>query len=255
MISRWHAEGAEAALARAGLGTFDAIWDLDVGHVEEPNVRRGGWSGVSRITLPYADGPCSVFLKRQADHVTRTVRHPISGEPTLHREFTRLLQFAHLDIPAPTALHYAHAKEAGEWRAMLLVGEVPGRPLTSWLDEYATASRAARAAVMDAVADLCRRMWSHRYEHRSLYAKHIFLDDSTSPLTASIIDLEKTRQRFFHPTFHVRDLDALNRRTPHVSRPDRLRFLLKAVAAERVNPAVRAVWARLVERAARRRVS
>ena len=33
MISRWHADGLEAALARAGLATFDAIWDLDEGYV------------------------------------------------------------------------------------------------------------------------------------------------------------------------------------------------------------------------------
>ena len=29
-----------------GLDSFDAIWTLDIGWFEEPNQRRGGWSGV-----------------------------------------------------------------------------------------------------------------------------------------------------------------------------------------------------------------
>ena len=255
MISRWHADGLEAALARAGLATFDAIWDLDEGYVEEPNVRRGGWSGVSRIALPFDDGARPVFLKRQANHVTRSLRYPVFGEPTLHRELVRLREFSRLHITAPVPLHYAHTKKKGEWRAVLLVAEVPGRSLTSWLDGYGAASRATKDAVMKAVAEVCRRMWSHHYEHRSLYPKHIFLDDSTSRISAAVIDLEKSRHRCLHPTFHVRDLDALNRRTPRVSRADRLRFLLKAVDTECVTPAVREVWTRLVERAARRGVS
>lgn len=255
MISRWYADGMREVLERAELLAFDALWDLEAGFVEEPNARRGGWSGVSRIELPFPDGPRPVFLKRQADHLTRTVRHPFAGEPTLHRELTQLRRFADLHIPAPPALHYAHASVGQEWRAVLVVGEVAGRPLTSWLDDYPHASRSARDAVIGAVCALCQRIWSAGFEHRALYAKHLFLDESTSPMGVSIIDLETTRRRSFRPKVRVRDLDSLNRRTPVISRTDRLRFLLKVLGADRVTPEVRTVWARLVERAERRSVS
>jgi hypothetical protein len=51
----------------------------------------------------------------------------------------------------------------------------------------------------------------------------------------------------------LRDLDTLNRRTSHISRSDRLRFLLAYLERERVDQRVRRIWKRLENMAARKR--
>ncbi len=65
------------------LESFDSIWELDAAWFEEPNKRRGGWSGVSRISLKTEEGgSVGVFLKRQENHNTKTLAKPVNGEPT-----------------------------------------------------------------------------------------------------------------------------------------------------------------------------
>ena len=56
MISTWTAAGLDATLDGCRLDDFDAMWSLELGFVEEPNVRRGGWSGVSVAELSTANG-------------------------------------------------------------------------------------------------------------------------------------------------------------------------------------------------------
>ena len=58
-------KGWEKILRDNGLADFDSIWNLDAGWFEEPNKRRGGWSGVSRISLKTEEGgSLGMFLKR-----------------------------------------------------------------------------------------------------------------------------------------------------------------------------------------------
>ena len=75
-------------LAHNGLSAFDALWKLEAPWFEEPNHRRGGWSGVSRceLALP-GDGSTGIFLKRQENHRARLWTHPVRGAPTFLREF------------------------------------------------------------------------------------------------------------------------------------------------------------------------
>ena len=55
-----------------GLDSFESIWTLDIGWFEEPNERRGGWSGVSRYEIELPDGRREgIFIKRQQNHITR----------------------------------------------------------------------------------------------------------------------------------------------------------------------------------------
>ena len=43
-------------LAHTGLTDFNALWDLEAEWFEEPNHRRGGWSGVARCELDLPEG-------------------------------------------------------------------------------------------------------------------------------------------------------------------------------------------------------
>ena len=74
------------------LDSFDAIWNLDTEWFEEPNQRRGGWSGVIKVDLDTPEGKSCVFIKRQENHISKTLLHPIRGILTFEREFENILQ-------------------------------------------------------------------------------------------------------------------------------------------------------------------
>jgi hypothetical protein len=84
----------EALLLHNQLADFDRLWDLQAEWFEEPNRRRGGWSGVCRLELRgEGEQVVPVFLKRQENHRARTLRHPFKGIPTVRRELQNLLCF------------------------------------------------------------------------------------------------------------------------------------------------------------------
>src|ERR1051325_1758321 len=107
-----------------GLRSFADFWKLQATWFEEPNQRRGGWSGVARCELKLPEGGTTrVFLKRQENHGTRTVAHPIPGVPTFVREFENIQLCARLGIPALKALYFGCRNEGGNQRAVLLTEE------------------------------------------------------------------------------------------------------------------------------------
>ena len=59
---------------------FDTIWQLDTDWFEPPNHRRGGWSGVVKYVLETTHGAIDVFIKRQENHVSKTLLHPFKGQ-------------------------------------------------------------------------------------------------------------------------------------------------------------------------------
>ena len=83
----------QAILAFNQLDNFDAFWQLEADWFEEPNHRRGGWSGVSRILLALPEGgEAAVFLKRQENHLRKTIAHPLKGIPTFRAEIDNTLK-------------------------------------------------------------------------------------------------------------------------------------------------------------------
>src|SRR5690606_12690358 len=92
------------------LDRFASIWTKQIDWFEEPNHRRGGWSGVGQITLESDQEELSVFVKKQQDHGRRTLLHPIKGEPTFRREFKRLAFLEAHQIRAPKLVFYGENK-------------------------------------------------------------------------------------------------------------------------------------------------
>ena len=86
---------------------FDYFWSQRGEWVEEPNVRRGGESGVQRI---HASGGQLLYAKRQVGHFYRSLRYPF-GRPTVLRERDALL--------ALPGLHPAHEVAALNLKATL----------------------------------------------------------------------------------------------------------------------------------------
>ncbi|WP_437882625.1 lipopolysaccharide kinase InaA family protein [Pseudomonas sp. LRF_L74] len=212
-----------ALLERHGLASFDALWNLKLQAVDEPNTERGGWSSVYRLDL----GEAAYYLKRQSNYLTRSLARPF-GEPTFAREFRNIRHYLELGIPALQAAFFAERKSAGERRAVLLTRALDGwQDLSHWLENWPSHGEATRSAVLKACGLLARRLHAAGQMHGCFYPKHIFLKVQGEGFDACLIDLEKTRPLLLGRRDRVKDLEPLLRRAT-AWREDDLRILLGA---------------------------
>jgi hypothetical protein len=250
-------ESLRPILAAAGLDSFEALWALETPWFEPPNRRRGGWSGVARIGL--ADGEGSrqgFFLKRQENHTRWSPAHPVRGEPTFAAEMRNILGLRRSGVPTLEPVFFAQRRMEGHWRVVLVTRELGGyRPLDAFTKEWQAAgwsqTRMLRRQVLAVAAPAIRRMHLAGFQHRALHPKHVFVKtDQAGRVGVCLIDLEKMRRRPFSFRNALRDLDSLNRRSPHWSRTDRLRFLKRYLGTERLDWRGRLLWRLLVRRRA-----
>jgi hypothetical protein len=215
-----------ALLEQHGLASFEALWALQLEAVDEPNTERGGWSSVYRLDL----GEAAFYLKRQSNHLTRSVLHPL-GEPTFAREFRNIRRYAALGIPALQAAFFAERKLPGERRAVLLTRALDGwQDLDAWLPGWAALDEVRRAAILNACGELARRLHQAGQMHGCFYPKHIFLRETAGGFEAQLIDLEKTRSLLFGQRDRIKDLEPLIRRASVWSEAE-IRALLTAYLA------------------------
>ncbi len=252
------APGWQTALEARGLATFDALWALDAEWFEPPNKRRGGWSGVVRIEVDGPDGGrVGLFLKRQQNHLRRTFKHPLGGEPTFAAEMRNILALHALGVPTLTPVFYAQRKIAGKWCVVLMTVELASyRPLDDWTAEWAEAgwraSRSRRLALIDEMAPHIRAMHLGGYVHNALHPKHVFVRfDAEGRPQSCLIDLEKMRREYPVLRNTIRDLDSFNRRNLHFSTADRLRFLQRYLGDGELSWRGWVIWQWLRKRYAR----
>lgn len=246
------ADNWKALLEENGLKTFDDWWQREADWFEEPNYRRGGWSGVSRLELKAADGTVrAIFLKRQENHVAKTLLHPIRGVPTFVREMRNILRLKEGGVAALEPVYFAVRKINGAQRAVLVTESLDG---FSPLDEISMDELAhgARRQLIKAVALLIRRFHAMSLQHNCMYPKHIFVKPTGDGYEARLIDLEKTKRRLFERTAMVRDLDSLNRHTDKWSSADRLFFIHCYMHSQSLTSAVRSLWSELLNRRKKR---
>jgi len=242
------ADNWAAVLEHNGLKTFDDWWQREVEWFEEPNYRRGGWSGVSRLELEDEEGnKQTIFIKRQENHVAKTIWHPIKGIPTFIREMQNILKLKNKGVAALVPVYFAERTVDGAQRAVLVTESLDG---FTPLDEVQKESLGynARRKLIKSVANLIRRLHAQHLQHNCLYPKHIFVKEVGSVYEARLIDLEKTKRRFFERTAMVRDLDSLNRHAHGWSSADRLFFLHNYLGSKKLTPALRDFWKKLLGR-------
>lgn len=219
-----------STLQKNGIDSFEALWNLNEGDwFEEPNYRRGGWSGVckAKISLP-EKGEVNIFIKRQENHFYRSLRHFLCNRPTFEREYRNLLSFNKYNIPAPELIYFDSRKVNGKFRSILVTRELENYyPLD---DEALLLSKLAiseRKRIFESVAKSMRAMHARHFQHSNLYPKHIFVCQKVGdPVKSSFIDLEKTRRRLFKSIASMKDLGVLYRHAHKCSKTDRLRFFL-----------------------------
>ena len=196
-------------LAAHQLDSFEALWALELEAVDEPNTERGGYSTVSRLQL----GEHAYYLKRQSNHLTRSLRHPF-GEPTFARELRNIEHYRQLGIPALQAAFFAQRRLAGKQCAILLT-----RALDGWTDLY-TLLQSWQALdvekthlIIKACGHLAARLHRLGQLHGCFYPKHIFLRACSGDYEVCLIDLEKTRPIWLGQRDRIKDLEPLLRRT------------------------------------------
>lgn len=249
------AKSYSALLQKNQLDTFEKVWDSPVNWFEEPNERRGGWSGVGRIELEQEDGSLlGAFLKKQDKHCRTSLFHPIDGVPTFQREFEMMRYLAGLNVKAPEVLFFGRNPK-GDLKTTLmtkeLAGFVPLEQLTAEMFQNGRPSLAQQRAVVNAVAHFASQLHNAKVQHRSFYPKHIFVNAQQKLMQVAVIDLEKSRIQPIRLLRAIMDLSVLNRHAKFWSRTARLQFYKQYLGVETLNAYQKWLLKQIVKRSTR----
>jgi hypothetical protein len=198
----------------AGKG-FDYFWQQHGEWVEEPNQRRGGESGVQRVTTEAGQ---LIYIKRQVGHIYRSWLHPF-GRPTVLRERDALVGLSSLGVGVPQMIFCgAQRDERQEWRALLVTQSLDGfQEIEDW---YAAGGRehhgeALHEQLLQELANNLARMHLGRWQHSCLYIKHVFVrvvgEGSDAKAEVALLDLEKCRRRLTASAAAAHDMKQLRR--------------------------------------------
>ncbi len=248
-------EPFKALLQKNQLDTFEKIWAYEVKWFEEPNERRGGWSGVGRIELAQADGSMlGAFLKKQDKHCRTSLLHPADGVPTFQREFEMMRYLTGQHIGAPEVLFFGRNPNNLETTLLTkeLAGFVPLEQLTEALFENGRPSLTKQQPIIQAVAQFARQLHNAKVQHRSFYPKHIFVNNqnASAPRVATI-DLEKSRFQRLSLLRTIMDLSVLNRHAKYWSRTARLQFYKQYLGVKILNGYQKWLLKQIVKRSSR----
>jgi lipopolysaccharide kinase (Kdo/WaaP) family protein len=228
------------------LDTFDVIWNLETEWFEEPNKRRGGWSGVIKVDLDTQEGKTSVFIKRQENHVSKTLFHPVRGILTFEREFKNILHMQKCSVPVMEWVYFSKRIVNGNQQAILITKSLSDYiPLES--ERFLTSGDLIKSTVhkeklLTAVAGTLRLIHQHNLEHNCLYLKHIFVKPVGDSWDVKIIDLEKMKWRLFKKKAIFRDLYTLYRHAKGWSPKDHVKLFKAYVQEQKLSPKSKKLW-------------
>lgn len=221
-----------AGAAAASSSCFDRIWSQRGEWVEAPNSRRGGESGVQRIS----NDDELLYAKRQTGHIYRSLLHPF-GRPTVLREERALLALAELGVRVPEVVFCGAQRDpVHQWRALLVTRALDGfEEIGSW---YAAGGRerhgeAVHERILQALAESLARMHKARWQHGCLYIKHVFVRvtgaGESARVDVALLDLEKSRRRLTARSAAFHDMHQLRRHSSFQDRDwEKLVYFYKA---------------------------
>ncbi|CAM3663055.1 lipopolysaccharide kinase InaA family protein [Parendozoicomonas haliclonae] len=227
-ISTFFDNQIESALKAHQLDSFDALWNSEENWIEEPNKRRNGWSGVSRLELPDSSAP-RLFMKRQENHNTRTAIHPIHGVPTYRRELNSIQLFKKHNIPTLTPVYYGERIKDGNHQAILIT-----LALDDYQDMFALQATGDKQKILAAKKKLAEEVWQmHRQglAHYCLYPNHVFVRFENNEPEIILIDLEKVRRDPLKKRMRFKDLECYLRHSIDFTQDERQHFIDSYMAA------------------------
>ena len=236
-----------------GLDTFAALWDHESELVEELNVRRGGTSGVSRLQFTDYLGKVRVFyLKKHANHLYKTFRHPLRGETTLSREVVNFQRCKKLGITVPHLVYYGERWSKSEVQAMMVTEALYDYySLDDWVERWKNVPPRAvlLSRVIETIAEVLQKFHSGGLQCRCLLQKHIFLkiESATEEVDIGLLDLELA-QRQLPSRARIRDLHTLHRKSPWWTVKDRIRFCRTYFGSSQLEKKGKKLWYQVQQR-------
>ena len=246
-------EGWQTLLSKNNLATYGSLWRLKADWFEEPNIRRGGWSGVVKVSLKQTnDDPVFIFIKRQENHLSRTWRHPIKGVATFIKEYNNLRLFHKYDIPTPELVYFGARSNNGKPQAIIATKELVGYQSLNVLlhksDSSMIIGSKHRQALFKETAKVLYHMHQHRLQHNSLHPKHIFAKPLGDNWDIRIIDLEKAKRRVFKHTASLRDLATLRRQMTELTDKEQITFFKAYVNEAKLSIKSKKLWSQIKNR-------
>lgn len=204
---------SEKAIVALPVSEFDRWWHSPGQWVEPANQRRGGESGV-RLLLRSDPQRSLLYCKQQTGHLYRSVRYPF-GRPTILRELQAYRAFARIGIRTPNLVYCAARQEWGNWQALLVTEALQGFvSLEQW---YAcTENRGRDLVVLTQLAQTLACLHRSSWQHGCCYPKHIFVKpvvgrDGAPAAEIALLDMEKSRRRWFARNASRHDMGQLER--------------------------------------------
>ncbi|MHC6224186.1 lipopolysaccharide kinase InaA family protein [Pseudomonas sp. X10] len=202
-------------VAQRPASEFDYYWQQQGEWVEEPNLRRGGESGVQRLCDETGQ---VLYAKRQVGHIYRSLFHPF-GRPTVLRELDALNSFEQLGVRVPHIVYCGVERDSdNQWRALLVSKALDGFvDIDSWYAEGARErfGQDLHDRVLEDLANNLARMHRGHWQHGCLYGKHVFVkvigDGAQVSAEVALLDLEKCRRRISCHRAAANDLSQLRR--------------------------------------------
>lgn len=225
-MNKFISEEKSLTLKLLNLNSFQSLWDLPIEWFEEPNFKRGGWSGVARVEFSLESSqPLVLFIKKQSNFSRFSIKSPFKKVPTFRREFHRLQFLKNHGINVPNVIFYGEALKGGV-RAILVTEALQGFvPLDSIeVDWLMSKSKTYRANFIESIADALRRFHETGLVHRALHPKHIFIKVNANKPEVALIDMEKSRYASIFYRRAIEDLKRLNRYMDGYSRSVKLNF-------------------------------
>lgn len=224
----------QSALENQQFATFEQIWDSPIDWIDEPNRNRGGWSGVGCIHLLNNGQPITVYVKKQQNHVSRSLRHPFKGEPTFAKEFKVIRYLSAHGVITPQVVFFGQRNvEAGQ-QAILMTENLADFQALDQISKSAMSLSAQRKLILK-VAQAIRTMHGLGIQHRALYPKHVFVKSAGDCFEVGFIDLEKSRQMTFPWLQSISDLVTFNYRTIDWRLRYRIYFFKKYFSIKRLD--------------------
>jgi hypothetical protein len=192
---------------RHGFRTFNDFWQLPNVFVDDVNIRKGGWSGASKLKLTQDNSQKLFFVKRQVNQSRYSMSKPL-GSLTYKFELDAINRNIKLKLPASNIVSWGFHTEGSTKRAFLVSEAIEGYSIEDIRKENLDWDK--YLPTIQLMGEQLYAMHQYRIQHGALYPDHMFLNLDTNQFR--LIDFERSRVCFSSRTAIENDFRQFLRR-------------------------------------------
>ncbi|HAV14407.1 MAG TPA: hypothetical protein DCX06_13090 [Opitutae bacterium] len=236
----WVSDPWADLLKNAGLLEIESLGDRKFDWFEEPNRRRGGWSGVSRLSLnPDASEAEQqiVFLKIQQNHYYVSWRNLFLKKLSYKREFYAIRELSPITESLPKVVLFTEWKQNGEDYCLIITEALDGwQSLEDFLLEEPGHMEIQKVLIQ--IANSIRTINQARWAHFGLFQKHILIrPKEVNSYEIKLIDFEKARKTLTRNQSIIEDVSRFLRHSKNLSEEFKIYFLKQYFQTEQFTSA------------------